>query len=137
MASRRGESIFMASVARGLIKIGLAGAVLLASAAMAEAAGALAVGACEGMGYVINFINQQEAGVAAMTICSQTGDKTCAVRLTIQGSCFALALDPAHPCGARGWAYADSADEANSLAVAACVKNNGDNCTPKISVCDR
>ncbi len=117
--------------------IALAAALALGATGAAHAAGALAIGACEHFGYATKFATAQEAGVAAIGYCQQSGDETCVVRLTVQGNCFAFAVDKDNLCGARGFAYGESESEAQSLAVNECVRYGGKDCVPKMSACDR
>jgi hypothetical protein len=107
-----------------------------APAPRALAAGALAVGACGHFGYVVKYNTPPDAAAAALAFCKQNGDQTCEVKVQVEGNCLSFAVDRSNPCGARGWGYAESQDDATSLAISVCVKYGGDHCESRIAACD-
>ena len=74
---------------------------LIAATGIANAAGALAVGACGAYGYGYDFHKVADARTAAMKKCSGTG---CKVVGDIRRGCAAMAVDAKNPCGSFGWA---------------------------------
>jgi len=114
----------------------LASVLLPLATAPADAAGigAVAVGACDRLGYATGYDNLDAATAAALQACASNGDRSCKVILSIQGNCAAFAI--AGPCGARGWATAPDRRQVEEKAVTACSLRGGRDCTVRRSICD-
>lgn len=115
--------------------LALCGLALLTGSA-AEAAGAMAIGRCDRVGYSYNYPTQGAAERRALSECRANGDRTCEVVVTIHGSCGAFAVSGAGGCSARGWAYAPTRARAETIALGQCRKFGGANCRVKAWVCD-
>jgi hypothetical protein len=119
----------------GKLKIvALSAATLLASAGVtAQAAGALAIGTCNGDGWSYRWPTIAKAESVAMANCTAKGDK-CQVVVTMIRECGAFAISGT--CGARGWAVARSRASAESAALAQCRSYGGTACALRAWVCD-
>jgi len=100
----------------------------------AATVGAVAVGACDRLGYASGYNNLAQAQASALEVCATNGDKSCRTILSIQGNCAAFAVSG--PCGARGWANAAARLQAEETAMARCSLRGGRNCTIRRSICD-
>ncbi len=107
---------------------------MLGAASAAQAAGALAIGKCDRHGWAYGYGSVAEASQQALSHCAENGDGTCHIVATLQGNCAAFAVDG--NCGARGWAWAGSREEAETNAISYCEKYGGSNCTIRRWVCD-
>jgi hypothetical protein len=96
--------------------------------------GAVAVGACDRLGYASGYNNLAQARASALKTCTSNGDKSCRIILSIQGDCAAFAVSG--PCGARGWANAAARAQAEETAIARCSLRGGRSCTIRRSICD-
>jgi hypothetical protein len=111
-------------------------AVMCASVALigaAEAAGAMAVGACGAYGYGYDFLKIADARVAAMRKC--TGN-ACKIVGTIRRGCAAMAVDAKHPCGSFGWAIDPHLGRAENLSLRRCYEFGGKDCVVRAFACD-
>jgi Domain of unknown function (DUF4189) len=106
--------------------------VLLAGVALAEAAGALAVGACGAFGYGNDFTHLADATSAALAQCSGN----CRVVLTAMRRCAAFAVDAKNVCGPHGWASAQRLGRAENLALRQCYQFGGRECVIRAFLCD-
>jgi hypothetical protein len=106
--------------------------VLLAGVALAEAAGALAVGACGAFGYGNDFTHLADATSAALAQCSGN----CRVVLTALRRCAAFAVDAKNVCGPHGWASAQRLGRAENLALRQCYQFGGRECVIRAFLCD-
>jgi hypothetical protein len=106
--------------------------VLLAGVALAEAAGALAVGACGAFGYGNDFAHLADATSAALAQCSGN----CRVVLTALRRCAAFAVDAKNVCGPHGWASAQRLGRAENLALRQCYQFGGRECVIRAFLCD-
>ena len=70
--------------------------------AAANAAGALAVGACAAYGYAYDYPSSETAQAAAIEKCGGSCKKV----VTTDKGCVALAVDGHKPCGPNGYANA-------------------------------
>lgn len=96
--------------------------------------GAVAVGACDRLGYATGYGNIEQAKAAAMQACAGSGDNSCKVILSIQGDCAAFAV--AGTCGSRGWANGVDRRQAEQGALAGCAAHGGNGCTVRRSICN-
>ncbi len=118
----------------GNLKIALLSAGLLACAgSAAQAAGALAIGTCNGDGWSYNWPSVATAESVALANCASKGDR-CQVVATMIRECAAFAVSGS--CGARGWAVALSQGAAESAALAQCRSYGGTACAVRAWVCD-
>lgn len=102
----------------------------------AKAAGAIAIGQCNRVGYSYNVASASGASARALTECRAKGDRSCHVVVTLSRTCGAFAVAGLGGCKARGWAYAGSRAAAENLAMANCRKYGGTNCHIQAYVCD-
>jgi hypothetical protein len=100
---------------------------------VADAAGALAVGACGAYGYGYDFRNVTDARAAAMKKCSGTGCKIVGV---IRRGCAAMAVDAKHPCGSFGWAINSHLGRAENASMRRCHDFGGRDCVVRAWACD-
>jgi hypothetical protein len=115
---------------------GLIALVLIAGIGMpavAEAAGAMAVGTCGAYGYAIDFIDAAQAPATALQRCQGDG---CKVVATMKRNCAAFAIDATNVCGAHGYAVAKSLARAQNDALKHCYKFGGKDCVIRAFVCD-
>jgi hypothetical protein len=106
--------------------------VQLAGGAVAEAAGALAVGTCGTYGFGNDFAHLADATGAALAQCSGR----CRVVLTALRRCAAFAVDAKNVCGPHGWASAARLGRAQNLALHQCYQNGGRECVIRAFLCD-
>jgi Domain of unknown function (DUF4189) len=113
---------------------------LLASAGLlaadwttADAAGAIAIGRCDRVGYSYDFGSESGAHARALAECRSKGDGSCEVVVTLHAACGAFAVSG---CEARGWAYAGTRRQAERIALSYCRKNGGEDCEIQAWVCD-
>ena len=109
-----------------------AAALLLASAAPMQAAGALAIGACAAYGYAYDHPTTESAQAAAIEKC--TGE--CKQVVTTKKGCVAFAIDGRKPCGPHGFANAPRFGEAQNTALKVCYKHGGKDCVIRAWICD-
>jgi hypothetical protein len=102
----------------------------------AGAAGAIAIGKCDRVGYSYDYPSQRAAERRALSECRARGDRSCQVVVTIHQSCGAVAVSGPGGCSARGWAYAGTRARAENIALGQCRKYGGRNCHVKAWVCD-
>jgi len=110
-----------------------AAAVLMGSVAAAEAAGALAVGACGAYGYAYDYKSLADARAAAAQKCSGSG---CKVVGAIKRGCAALAVDAKNPCGSFGWAINSHLGKAENTSLNRCYQYGGHDCVVRAWACD-
>lgn len=107
--------------------------VLATAIGAAQAAGALAVGACGAYGYGFDFHQIADARLAAMKQC--TGND-CKVVGTIRRGCAALAVDAKNPCGSFGWAVSSHLGKAENASLRRCFEFGGRDCVVRAFACD-
>ena len=117
----------------GLIALALALVAGVWLPAAAEAAGAMAVGACGAYGYAIDFVDAAKAPLTALQRCDGKG---CRVVVSMKRSCAAFAIDAANSCGAHGYAGAKSLARAQNVALKHCYKFGGKDCVIRAFACD-
>jgi hypothetical protein len=106
---------------------------LIASAGVAHAAGAMAIGSCAAYGFAYDYSRMDDAQTAAMDQC--TG-KDCKVVATMQRACVAYAIDGRHACGPHGFAVAGKLGQAENSALRFCYKYGGKDCVIRAWACD-
>jgi hypothetical protein len=100
--------------------------------APAQAAGALAVGACAAYGYAYDYPTSEAAQAAAIEKCGGTCKK---VVITEKG-CVAFAVDGRKPCGPHGYANAPKLGAAQNTALKQCYQHGGKDCVIRAWLCD-
>jgi hypothetical protein len=105
----------------------------VAAIGAAEAAGAMAVGACGAYGYGFDFHKTADARAAAMSKCTG-GD--CKVVGDIRRGCAAMAIDAKNPCGSFGWAIDSHLGKAENASVRRCYDFGGHECVVRAWACD-
>ncbi len=110
----------------------LVAAVLIGMSGVANAAGALAVGACGAYGYAFDYKRGDEARAAAAHKCSGT----CKIVGEIRRGCAALAVDAKHPCGSFGWAINSHLGNAENTSLHRCYQFGGHDCVVRAWACD-
>jgi len=106
---------------------------LIAMIGAADAAGALAVGACGAYGYGYDFHDVADARAAAMKRCS---GESCKVVGEIRRGCAAMAVDAKNPCGSFGWAINSHLGKAENASMRRCVEFGGRDCVVRAWACD-
>ena len=119
---------FGRALARALIAAGFA----LMPSAVAQAAGALAIGSCGAYGLAFDFAADQAARSAALRKCE--GD--CKVVAAVSRDCAAFAIDMRNACGPHGFASAARLGLAQNHALRQCYLNGGKDCVVRAFVCD-
>jgi hypothetical protein len=99
----------------------------------AEAAGAMAVGACGAYGYGFDYSKAADARAAAMSKC--TGS-TCKIVGEVRKGCAAMAVDAKHPCGSFGWAINSHLGKAENASLQRCYEFGGKECVVRAFACD-
>jgi len=107
--------------------------VLVAAVGVAQAAGALAVGACGAYGYGYDYRKVTDARTAAMKQCV---GKACKIVGEIRNGCAALAIDLRHPCGPFGWAINAHLGKAENASLRRCYEFGGHDCVVRAWACD-
>jgi hypothetical protein len=85
----------------------------------ANAAGALAVGACAAYGYAYDYPSSETAQAAAIGKCGGSCKKV----VTTDKGCVALAVDGHKPCGPNGFANGPRLGAAQNTALKHCYKH--------------
>jgi hypothetical protein len=75
----------------------------------------------------------QAAGAMAVGACSGT---QCKVVMMLKRSCAALAIDGHKPCGPHGYASARGLGQAENVALQSCYKYGGKDCVIRAWACD-
>jgi Domain of unknown function (DUF4189) len=99
--------------------------------AVAEAAGALAVGTCGAYGFAYDYAREAAANRAALQKCS--GE--CKV-VPVMRACGAIAIDGTNSCGPHGYAVARRLGEAQNSALRQCYEFGGKECVIRAWACD-
>lgn len=110
--------------------------VLIAIASLgprAEAAGALAVGACGAYGEAHDYPNVAAARASALRECRGKG---CQVVVNLRGNCAAYAVDGANPCQTSAFASGPHLGKAQNAALRSCYGKGGKDCVIRVFVCD-
>src|SRR5262245_51906670 len=100
--------------------------------AAAQAAGALAIGACGAYGFAFDFAADPVARSAALRKC----DGDCKVVAAVSRNCAAFAIDMQNACGSYGFATAARLGPAQNHALRQCYLNGGKDCVVRAFVCD-
>lgn len=117
------------ALVRGMV----AAALLVACAGLAQAAGALAVGACGAYGFAYDFPRSDAASAEALRKC-QGG--RCKIVASVRKSCAAVAVDLRNICGAYGFSSASRLGVAQNNALRECYRHGGKDCVIRAFVCD-
>jgi hypothetical protein len=123
----------MPRIGRGFAVAAMGLALLTATVGAADAAGALAVGACGAYGYGFDYTTETGARTAAMTKCS--GGK-CRIVGTLHRACAEMSVDAKNPCGSFGWAIDSHLGKAENISVRRCVEYGGHDCVIRAWACD-
>jgi Domain of unknown function (DUF4189) len=102
------------------------------AAAVAQAAGAFAVGACGAYGYAFDYKEAAAARAAAGQKCSGT----CKIVGALRRDCAALAVDAKNPCGSYGWAIGAHLGTAQNTSLRRCYQYGGRDCVVRAWACD-
>src|SRR3954468_13057225 len=107
---------------RDCLRAGIAAAAVLGlistQVMQANAAGALAIGACAAYGYAYDYPSSESAQQAAIKKCSGS----CQQVVTTSKGCVAFAVDGHKPCGPHGYANATKLGAAENTALKNCYK---------------
>jgi hypothetical protein len=122
----------MTSFGRALARALVAAGLVLMPLAMAQAAGALAIGACGAYGFAFDFAADPGARNAALRKCE--GD--CKVVAALSRNCAAFAIDMRNTCGSHGHATGSRLGLAQNQALRQCYLNGGKDCVVRAFVCD-
>ncbi len=107
-------------------------AALLGMATAAQAAGALAIGACAAYGYATDYPSVAAAQKVALKNCVGA----CKRVVVTRKGCAAFAIDGHKPCGPHGYANARRLGEAQNIALKYCYKYGGKDCVIRAWICD-
>jgi hypothetical protein len=102
----------------------------------AQAAGAIAIGRCDRVGYSYDQPSPGAAAARALAECRANGDSSCSVVVRMRRVCGAFAISGRGGCGARGWAYGGSRALAENIALGECRRHGGRGCRIQVWVCD-
>jgi hypothetical protein len=122
----------MTSLGRALARALIAACLVSMPLAMAQAAGALAIGACGAYGFAFDFAADPVARNAALRKCE--GD--CKVVAALSRNCAAFAVDMRNACGSHGHATGSRLGLAQNQALRQCYLNGGKDCVVRAFVCD-
>src|SRR3954447_1859434 len=100
--------------------------------AIAQAAGALAIGACGAYGFAFDFAADPVARNAALRKC----EGECKVVAALSRNCAAFAVDLRNACGFHAHATAARLGLAQNQALRQCYQNGGKDCVVRAFVCD-
>jgi hypothetical protein len=123
----------MSRMTRSFAVAAVAIALLTATIGAADAAGALAVGACGAYGYGFDYTTETSARTAAMHKCSSG---KCRIVGTLHRACAAMAVDAKNPCGSFGWAIDSHLGKAENISVRRCLEYGGHDCVIRAWACD-
>jgi hypothetical protein len=118
---------------RNFARAAIAAGCLLAMLGIAEAAGAIAVGACGAYGYGYDFRHVTDARSAALRKCTGSGCKIVGV---IRRGCAAVSIDAKNPCGSYGWAVNAHLGRAENASLRRCYQYGGRSCVIRAWACD-
>ncbi len=114
--------------------VAVAGFILFVLAiATANAAGALAVGACGAYGYGFDYSKVADARTAALHKCK---GGHCRVVGVVRRGCAAMAVDAKNPCGSFGWAINSHLGKAENVSMRRCFEFGGRDCVVRAWACD-
>jgi Domain of unknown function (DUF4189) len=123
----------MPNIGRCIAVAAMSFALSFTAIAAANAAGALAVGACGAYGYGFDYPNDTAARSAAMRKC--TGSR-CRVVGSLHRACAAMSVDAKNPCGSFGWAINSHLGKAENISMRRCVEYGGHDCVIRAWACD-
>jgi len=123
----------MFAIGRRLALAGAGICLLVAAIGAAEAAGALAVGACGAYGYGFDYSKLADARAAAMSKCK---GGSCKIVGVVRRGCAAMAVDAKNPCGSFGWAINSHLGIAENASMRRCTEFGGRDCVVRAWACD-
>ena len=123
----------MPKIGRSVAVAAMSLAFLTGAIGAADAAGALAVGACGAYGYDFDYTTEAGARTAAMRKCSSG---KCRIVGTLHRACAAMSVDAKNPCGSFGWAIDSHLGKAENISVRRCVEYGGHDCVIRAWACD-
>jgi hypothetical protein len=123
----------MLSFEKGFARVIVAGGLLVTGVVAAQAAGALAVGACGAYGFAYDYRQSDAARTAALGKCK--GD-ACKVVTGLRRGCAAFAIDGLNVCGSHGFASGARLSQAQNSALKQCYRYGGKDCIIRAWVCD-
>jgi hypothetical protein len=123
----------MREIRRGFAVAAASFAILSSVICAAEAAGALAVGACGAYGYGFDYRNEADARAVAMRKCTGTN---CRIVGVVHRGCAAMAIDAKNPCGSFGWAINSHLGKAENISIRRCYEFGGRECVVRAWACD-
>ncbi len=112
----------------------LSALIVVAQPTAAPAAGAIALGRCDRIGWSNGYGSMGGARAEALEQCRSNGDGSCEVVVQVNGACAAVAISG--NCGARGWAWSGSRGAAERMALRQCYNHGGSGCTIRRWICD-
>jgi Domain of unknown function (DUF4189) len=124
----------MSKMTRSVAVVAASIALLTATIGGADAAGALAVGACGAYGYGFDYTTEASARVAAISKCS---NGKCQIVGTLHRACAAMSVDAKNPCGSFGWAIDSHLGKAENISVCRCLEYGGHDCVIRAWACDQ
>ena len=123
----------MTPFGRVVARFTIATAIVTSAFGLAQAAGALAIGACGAYGFAYDYTRSDAAQTEAMRKCSGPG---CRVVAHMKRNCAAFAVDLRNACGSYGFAAASRLGPAQNTALRECYANGGRDCVIRVFVCD-
>jgi hypothetical protein len=123
----------MRKIQRGLAVAAIGFGLVSTAISTADAAGALAVGACGAYGYGFDYSHMADARSAAMHKCTGAN---CRVVGTLHRACAAMSVDAKNPCGSFGWAIDSHLGKAENISMRRCVEFGGRDCVIRAWACD-
>ncbi|HZP77595.1 MAG TPA: DUF4189 domain-containing protein [Pseudolabrys sp.] len=126
-----GSTVIRAVVAAALVAATTA--LMVVTFATAQAAGALAIGACGAYGQAYDFPSANAATERALSECK---GQACRVVTSFKRGCAAYAVDGTNPCGGHGWAHGPRLGAAQNAALRGCYKDGGRDCVIRTFICD-
>ena len=123
----------MPKIGRRVAVAAMSFAFLTSAIGAADAAGALAVGACGAYGYGSDYTTETSARTAAMRKCSSG---KCRIVGTLHRACAAMSVDAKNPCGSFGWAIDSHLGKAENISMRRCVEYGGHDCVIRAWACD-
>jgi len=108
-----------------------AAAFWIGAVAVAQAAGALAIGDCGAYGFAYDYLREAAATKAALGKCAG-GCKL----VRVSRGCGAIAIDGKNACRAHGYAVARRLGQAQNMALRQCYEFGGKDCVIRAWACD-
>ena len=122
----------MTEFGRALAAFGAAASLWIGGIGLAQAAGALAIGACGAYGFAYDYPKEAAANRAALGKCAGGGCKV----VPVKRACGAIAIDGKNVCGPHGYAVAGRLGQAQNTALRQCYDYGGKDCVIRAWACD-